>query len=112
MDDIKKKYRKVANQDGFVKLLDEKYNGIVVSIGRISFDETSDDSKSATLNYEYDLVECPKNIEIEKEDEEFHNFLGDIIVDIIETTLAESPDLLKFKEKNEDWKSNFKFISL
>ena len=39
---------------------------------------------------------------IEKEDEEFHNLLGDIIVDIIETTLEETPDLLKFKEKNED----------
>tara|TARA_R110000824_G_scaffold125699_1_gene284908 strand:- start:12 stop:332 length:321 start_codon:yes stop_codon:yes gene_type:complete len=102
MDDIKKKYRKVANQDGFVKLLDEKYNGVVVSVGRISFDDTSDNSKTATLNYEYDLVECPKNIEIEKEDEEFHNFLGDIIVDIIETTLEQTPDLLNYKEKNKE----------
>ncbi len=101
-NNIKKKYRKVSNEDGLIKLLDEKYNGVVVDIGRISFEDTSDDSKSATLNYEYDLVDCPKNVEIDKEDKEFHTFLGDVIVDVIETTLQENPDMLKFEEKNED----------
>ena len=102
MTNIKTKYRKIDQEDGLIRILDEDYNGIAVSIGKITFDNTSEENQTATMQYDYEVVDLPKDIKLEEDDQKFHNLLGDIIVDIIETTLEETPDLLKFEEKDED----------
>ena len=104
---IKQKYRIVENtEDGVLKILDEKYLNVAVSVGRVSIEKPTTNSENATLKYEYDVVNLPENVELDKE---FDTLLGDIIVDVIETKLENDPKSLRF---NEDWKSNFKFISL
>ena len=100
MSNIKDKYRQIKGVSGLgiVRILDEKYNGIACGIGKVSFDNTSDENKSARMSYEYDILEMPSEIEL---DDEFHNLLGDIVVDIIENTLETDPELLKFEEFEE-----------
>ena len=101
LTNIKTKYRKI-DQEGLIRILDKDYNGIAVSIGKITFDNTSEENKTATMQYDYEVVDLPKDIKLEEGDQKFHNLLGDIIVDIIESTLEENPDLLQFEEKDED----------
>ena len=98
MINIKNKYRTIEGQDvGYIRILDEKYNGIALSIGKVSIDNSSSE-ETATLKYEYDIIDMPKNIEI---DESFDTLVGDIIVDILETKLEDNPDSLRF-DNSED----------
>jgi len=101
MNNIKEKYRQIKSPVGIgtIRILDEKYNGVACAIGKVSFDDTSDKNKTTRMSYEYDILEMPSEIEL---DDEFHNLLGDIIVDIIETTLESEPELLKFEDVTEN----------
>tara|TARA_R110000824_G_scaffold283177_1_gene471544 strand:+ start:468 stop:755 length:288 start_codon:yes stop_codon:yes gene_type:complete len=95
MNNIKTKYRKIEGADeGAIRILDEKYKNVAVSIGKIRIDDSSKDDK-ATLKYDYDVLEVPENIEL---DEDFDNLLGDIIVDILESKLESDPESLRFNE--------------
>ena len=99
MTKISNKYRTIEGQDsiGNIRILEEKYNGIAVSIGKISID-ASEDKETATLQYDYDVLELPDEIEI---DDEFNQLLGDIIVDILETKLKDDPDSLRFSDSED-----------
>jgi|TARA_Y100000310_G_C20648348_1_gene797927 hypothetical protein len=101
MSNIKEKYRQIEGKVGIgtIRILEEKYKNVVVGAGKVTFDDTSENHKSARMSYEYDVIELPPDIEL---DDEFHNLLGDIIVDIIETTLETNPELLKFEESEEN----------
>jgi ABC-type transporter Mla subunit MlaD len=95
---IKNKYRTIEGQDtGHIRILDEKYTGVAVSIGKVSIDNSSNE-ETATLKYEYDIIDVPKNIEI---DVSFDTLVGDIIIDILETKLEDSPDSLRFNESED-----------
>ena len=95
MTEIKQKYRRIPNADtGAIRILDEKYKDIAVSIGRVSFGETESE-EGRVMGFDYDIVMNERNIEI---DEDFDTLLGDIIVDIIETKLETDPDSLKFDD--------------
>ena len=107
--DIKNKYRRIPDADvGAIRILDERYDGVAISIGRVSID--GEDGEAATLSYDYDIVLKPDELNLE-EDSDFNNLIGDIIVDIIETQLENDPDSLRFSD-SEDWKSNIKFYSM
>jgi len=95
---IREKYRNIEGQDaGVIRILDEKFKGIAVSIGKVSID-ASDDKEEATLSYDYDLIEVPEGIEIT---EDFNKLLGDIIVDILETKLESNPETLRFEDSED-----------
>lgn len=99
----KLKYRNIEGQDdGAIRILEGNFKGVAVSIGRISID-ASDDEESATLKYDYDIIEIPEGVNMElKENESFDNLLGDIIVDILEKKLKDDPNSLRFNENSED----------
>jgi len=93
MTNIKRKYRTIEGQDsGCIRILDEKYNGVAITIGKVSIDDSSNE-ETATLKYEFDVIESPENVII---DEKFDTLVGDIIVDILETKLINNPDSLRF----------------
>ena len=95
MTDIKRKYRNIEGQDsGCIRILDENYNGVAITIGKVSIDDSSNE-EVATLKYEFNIIESPENIII---DEKFDTLVGDIIVDIIETKLTTNPDSLRFSD--------------
>ena len=95
MNQTKNKYRQIEGApEGNIRILEEKYKNVEVSIGKIKIDDSSDENK-ATLKYDYDVVDLPEDIEL---DEDFENLLGDIIVDILESKLASDPDSLRFDD--------------
>ena len=95
---IKNKYRKIEGQDdGVIRILDEKFKGVAVSIGKVSID-ASDYEDEAMLSYDYDVLEVPEGIEMT---EDFNKLLGDIIVDILETKLETNPDSLRFEDSED-----------
>jgi len=101
--EIKSKYRNIEGQDdGAIRILDGEFKGVAVSIGRISID-ASGDEETATLNYEYDVMEIPKEVDVDlNKNKDFCQLIGDIIVDILETKLKDNPDSLRFNENSED----------
>ena len=96
--EIKNKYRTIEGQDiGNIRILDEKYAGVAISVGRISIDANGEGA-TATLSYDYDVLETPTGVEL---DEYFDTLLGDIIVDILETQLENDPDNLRFEDSED-----------
>ena len=92
---MKTKYRTIEGQDeGHIRILDEKFNGVAISIGRIAI-VPDEGSEEATLKYNYDVLELPEGIVL---NEEFETLLGDIIVDILESKLEEDPKSLRFTD--------------
>lgn len=92
---MKTKYRTIEGQDeGKIRILDERFNGVAVSIGRVAIVPV-EDSDEAKLKYDYDILELPDGMEL---NEEFDCLLGDIVVDILESKLEEDPKSLRFND--------------
>jgi len=92
---MKKKYRTIEGQEeGNIRILDDRFNGVAVSIGKVSI-VPIEDSDEAKLKYDYDVLELPEGMELNKE---FDALLGDIVVDILESKLEEDPKSLRFKD--------------
>ena len=73
-----------------VIITEGKYEGIKFQYGRISFDERNDNLQ---LNFNYNLMENPNNI---KEDQEFVNILGEILMVELQEQMEEvGEDFLK-----------------
>ena len=60
-----------------IKLLDTPFEGIIVTLGKVSFEESGDDMH---MRYEYDVVSHP--IEFVKEDLDKH--IGDMLLQMLE----------------------------
>ena len=89
------KYRTIEGQsEGNIRILDERFNGVAVSIGRVAI-VPIDDSDEATLKYNYDILDNPNGIEL---NEEFESMLGDIVIKILDTKLEEDPKSLRFTD--------------
>lgn len=97
MEEIKSKYRPIEGHDGAIRILDEEFKDIAISLGRVSID-ASEEGNYATLKYEYDVIELPDGIEI---DEKFETLVGDIVVDIIDTKLENNPNSLRFDDRED-----------
>ena len=89
------KYRTIEGQsEGNIRILDERFNGVAVSIGRVAIVPV-EDSDQATLKYNYDVLENPNDIKL---NEEFESLLGDIVIEILESKLEEDPKSLRFND--------------
>tara|TARA_R110000824_G_scaffold182610_1_gene363589 strand:+ start:173 stop:454 length:282 start_codon:yes stop_codon:yes gene_type:complete len=89
------KYRTIEGQsEGNIRILDERFNGVAVSIGRVAI-VPAEDSDQATLKYNYDVLENPSDITL---NEEFDSLVGDIVIDILESKLEEDPKSLRFND--------------
>lgn len=66
-----------------IKLLTGKYSGIVYQYGKVKFEEEK--TGDIYLKFVYNVIESPSNDESLNED--FKNYIGDILVDIISQNL-------------------------
>jgi len=68
-----------------ILLTDDKWNGIIYHYQTVSFVEK--DEGEAVLKFEYDIIEAPESLDVEKlipeDQEEFEKLLGDILIEII-----------------------------
>ena len=74
-----------------IKVLQKPYNGIIYTYGKVKVSEPNGEGEKATLTFDYRVEEVPpvfgktkKDIE---NDEDFANFIGDILVEILEDSI-------------------------
>ena len=84
-----------------IKITEGKYEGLVYKYGKISFIE---EGEHVRCNFNYDIIENPNNI---TEDQELINFLGDIVVHVLEEEIQElGDDFLRSGEIREEREVN------
>lgn len=75
-----------------------KYDGLRFQYGRISFDEN--ENGGCALTFDYNLIDNPNEL---KEDQEFIDTLGKVLMNVIEVELNEvSEDFLRDPVVDED----------
>lgn len=84
-ENISTQYRIMSNQNEndnarIMLLRHDEYEGIVYKYGVVSIDEKGN---QAYLNFEYFIEENPDNVDTDSN--EFRNFIGDVLTDIIST---------------------------
>jgi len=77
-----------------VIITEGKYKGIKYNYGSIKFEEENDGAK---LVFDFDILENTTPIDSEKleSSEEFHNDIGDILVDILGSEIGRGDDFLR-----------------
>ena len=69
-----------------IRITEGKYEGVVYRYGKINF---SEDGEHVRCNFNYDILENPNSI---TEDQEFINFLGEIVVEVLDEEIHELGD--------------------
>ncbi len=66
-----------------VKVTGGRYKGIVFLPGRVQFQE-NESQETATFRFDYNVIENPKNRDIDKRME---SFIGDVIIELLDKEL-------------------------
>lgn len=81
-------YHEGTNHDSF-KVKTGYYSGTIVTFGEIAIQEQMDGS-SPKLKFQYQIDESPLNADELKNDNDFNNYIGDMLTHIIETALEDN----------------------
>ena len=81
-----------------IKLTEGKYKDIIYKYGNVGFKPVEDDEKMSVI-FDYNIMKNPNDVDIDEE--EFINHIGDILIDLVEEQLATGKLDLKFEEVNE-----------
>lgn len=67
-----------------IKLTEGKWKDVILKYGKVAF--AKDENKDGTLpmKFDYDILKFPKRLKGTKYDEKFTNYIGDILVEILE----------------------------
>jgi hypothetical protein len=70
-----------------VRITQGPYKDLVIKYGAVSVKKDEEQKNKSTIRYEYDMIFIPKELEgkelTEEEEIIFHNFLGDVLSDIM-----------------------------
>ena len=91
-----KKYAFVQREgDDFscIKLLEGQYEGIIYKYDQVKFSTTENADGQIPLKFTYDIKKNPNNVDTQTED--FRQYIGDILVEVIEKQLENGT--IKFK---------------
>ena len=81
-----------------IKLTEGKYKDIIYKYGNVGFKPVEDDEKMSVI-FDYNIMKNPNDVDIDEE--EFINHIGDILIDLVEEQLATGKLDLKFEEVND-----------
>ena len=82
------KYNVVECDDGYwIELLEEPFEGVRYSYGKVEFIDPEVEGGDATLKFDYNVYDQRLVIQLEH-DNQFHKTIGDILVELIEKQLA------------------------
>ena len=87
MTDLKKTFEFTDVSDGLsgIRIVDEgKYKGLHWTFGTVTFAEEPDKDGNLPCKFDYILHDNPNNLE---EDQDMLNYMGDILVDVIDEEL-------------------------
>jgi len=75
---------KINPQIGAVKINEGDYSGLLYQYGEVNFNERDDDQME--VKFKYNMLENPNGVE---ENQDMMNFMGDILVELLEDQLGE-----------------------
>ena len=81
-----------------IKLIEDKYKDIIYKYGNVGFKPVEDDEKMSVI-FDYNILRNPNDVDVDTE--EFINYIGDILIDLVEEQLATGKLDLKFEDVNE-----------
>ena len=77
-----------------IMLLRDPYKDVIISFGKLSFADQENDDGSLNAEFNYDVIEAKGTTKEELEkDPNFNNFLGDILIDILQNYLEEKDEI-------------------
>lgn len=86
-----KKHYLFVQRDGddytCIKLMDDKYLNIVYKYGRVAFAKDEKPDGTLPMKFDYDILKNPN--EIDTNTQEFINYIGDILVELLEKQLID-----------------------
>tara|TARA_Y100000310_G_scaffold157482_1_gene156838 strand:+ start:452 stop:853 length:402 start_codon:yes stop_codon:yes gene_type:complete len=74
---------KINPQIGAIKITDGEYQGLLYQYGEVSFHEQDDGRMQ--VKFKYNMLENPTDL---KEDQDMMNFMGDILVELLDDQLG------------------------
>jgi len=77
--------QKEADQFTSIKLLDEKFNGVIYRYGKVGFGSEENADGKMPMKFDYDILRNPTNVDTDSE--EFINVIGDILLEILDEQL-------------------------
>jgi len=80
-----------------IKLTEGKWKDVILKYGKVAF--AKDENKDGTLpmKFDYDILQVPKNLKSVKIENDFVDYIGDILVEILEKQIKDGKikDVLK-----------------
>jgi hypothetical protein len=70
-----------------VKLLSGKYEEVIYKYDKVAFEPEPTEKGDVPLRFTYDIMLNPKKVDVMSED--FKNYIGDILVEIVEQQLKD-----------------------
>jgi len=81
-----------------IKLTEGKYTEVIYKYGNVGFKEVEDSEKLSVI-FDYNILRNPNDVDIDEQ--EFIDHIGDILIDLVEEQLATGKLDLKFEDTNE-----------
>mgnify|MGYP001356209480 CR=1 FL=1 len=70
-----------------IKIMDGQYEGIIYKYDKVAFEQAPLDGSDIPLRFTYDIMTNPNEEDILSDD--FRNYIGDILVEIVDQQLKE-----------------------
>lgn len=97
-------YEFVPDDDGdswHVRILEGLYNETVIKFGAISIGEQVDESGDSLMTFNFEVISSPDS-ELTSEDKDFQEFAGEILLNIIESSIKNNDGSMAIKDKDDE----------
>jgi len=85
--------QKEGEEHTYIKLVEEKYLGIVYKYGKVQFASEPKEDGTLPMRFEYDIIKNPDEIKFDQQ--EFIDYIGDILVELLEKQLKDNKVIFK-----------------
>jgi len=70
-----------------IKLIEDKYLNVVYKYGKVAFAKDEKPDGTLPMKFDYDIIKNPN--EVDTNSQEFINYIGDILVELLEKQLKD-----------------------
>jgi len=77
-----------------IKLIDDKYLNVVYKYGKVAFAKDEGPNGTLPMKFDYDIIKNPN--EVDTNNQEFIDYIGDILIELLEKQLTDGK--VEFKQ--------------
>ena len=70
-----------------IKLVEDKYLNVVYKYGKVAFAKDEKSDGTLPMKFDYDIIKNPN--EVDTNSQEFINYIGDILIELLENQLTD-----------------------